>query len=412
MKTNFEKPVTLTESLRKKKVLDGEILLEKKTRAKKKAAETALTKPTILSEQESRLIEQDKEQEKKIAKQSRSRARTKIIPQPEAFMTTPVDEQENDLHIQETPLSSIPENIPVEAENFDDVSFEDIINKKERDTKKSERAKTEALLKSGIPHLDEDLDNAGLKELLGIESEEMSYDEIAESIKKFAESGDITEIEPEETTSLPAPTRDIDPITQNPRRESMSLSKRKYANTSHTDDWVNNIKPSKKSPEGIFREQWQDNPSLKKRHFIEHADGTEDLMRVYKDGTVDYSNANPFKGYTGSSIDRLSKADKKAQEKPWFSRLKHFLTINPKKIRDFVAGLQVEAKSVAEEFGWDEESELKKQAQQYQENLKNHELHVQEAAKILPPKGSEFVDNNWIGKEKRPYSKDDYGEVA
>lgn len=111
MKIKLEKPVTLKESLLKKEALTVEQKLEKKSRKKS----------ITLTEQESRLIEQDKKQEVAIRKQVRTPRRKTIETTPKLpkIDTWPIDEKEQNNHEKDPVTAFAPENIPVEPEVFE-----------------------------------------------------------------------------------------------------------------------------------------------------------------------------------------------------------------------------------------------------------------------------------------------------
>ena len=199
--------------------------------------------------------------------------------------------------------------------------------------------------------------------------------EEVEKILKGPEYTLVSDTDVSDTKPENLPLEDYQDKILEQEREDKLKDPQRYTRT----DWVNNINPSKKSPEGIFRKKWEDNPSIKLRRTNEHADGSQDFMRAYKDGTADYMPANPFIGATFKG-DRLSKAEKKAQEKPWLSRLKNIFTINPKKFLDFLDGVKAEKESLADQLGWNEATH-EKQEQEYQEHLKNKEVHYDQLAK-------------------------------
>ncbi len=115
MRIKLEKPLTLKESLLKKEALAVEQKLEKKVKIKAK------NKLAPLTEQESRIIEQDTKQELSIRKQVRT-PRRKIIGTPSNLPkidTWPLDEKEQNDHENEPLVDITPENIPVEPEVFE-----------------------------------------------------------------------------------------------------------------------------------------------------------------------------------------------------------------------------------------------------------------------------------------------------
>ncbi len=236
MRIKLEKPLTLKESLLKKEALVVEQKLEKKVKIKAK------NKLAPLTEQESRLIEQNKKQEKTISKEASSRKRTKVQAQPETFATTPIDEREQYRHEQEIDHSTLPENIPLAedfTEDFDNLSFADIVKNPERTHLKRESLDRKNLEKNNIPYIDEGLDNSGLKEILGIKDEEMSYEEITNSIKELQKTEAIKEVVSTENSEEYFDEDDIQ-VLQNPARESMNPGWSRYRSNDVTNrEWKN-----------------------------------------------------------------------------------------------------------------------------------------------------------------------------
>ncbi len=232
-------------------------------------------------------------------RRSSKKLEEELVPEQTNLDMQPLDEKEEWNHTKKGNMSNkkwkTPENIPVEKD------------------------------------FTEDFDNMGLKELLGIKEEEMSYEDITNSIKQFENDKTIEEVVSEDSHHF--------------EYESFNQLEPEVLRAA-ADDFIES---------GSLAQQVHP-----QRGEPIHGDPTyQELRRPLREKNSGHDN-----------LKTLSDSKKERQSRGFLS-----------KIKNFWHELKNDTKDIAAELGWDEETELEKQRHQYQEDLKNNKLHYQQLEK-------------------------------